>query len=159
MTQIMVAVRAGFVTIAGQRRMVRKGRTTAHADHWIVTDHPTLWGPMKVDYPTPVPTDDAWVAPEFWDRVPVAEPGDLPDILTELGDAPPSDAPLPDIPAPEARRPVWDKSSGNVHALPVVAEPDPAAVRVWAAGRGMHLSSRGRLPAAAVAAYREAHDG
>lgn len=51
MPEIMIAARPGMVVIDGKRRMVRKGVTTAHATHPIVTGHPKLWRPLKVDYP------------------------------------------------------------------------------------------------------------
>jgi hypothetical protein len=62
MPEIMIAVRPGTVYLDGSRRMVRKGRTTAHSDHPIVTQHPKLWAPLKVDYasPEPVYEDDAF---------------------------------------------------------------------------------------------------
>lgn len=50
MPEIMIAVRPGVVYLNGQRRMVRKGKTTAHAGHPIVTDHPKLWRPITVDF-------------------------------------------------------------------------------------------------------------
>jgi hypothetical protein len=50
----MIAVRPGIVYIDGKRRMVRKGRTTAHSDHPIVTEHRKLWVRLAVDYPTEV---------------------------------------------------------------------------------------------------------
>jgi hypothetical protein len=55
MPEIMIAVRPGTVYLGGSRRMVRKGRTTAHSDHPIVTQHPKLWAPLKVDYASPEP--------------------------------------------------------------------------------------------------------
>lgn len=53
MPEILIAVRTGTVYINGARRMVRKGKTTAHPGHRIVTEHPKLWGPLRVDYPAP----------------------------------------------------------------------------------------------------------
>jgi hypothetical protein len=49
--EIMIAAKPGIVYLEGQRRMVRKGRTTAHSTHPIVTEHPRLWERLKVDYP------------------------------------------------------------------------------------------------------------
>lgn len=57
MREIMIARRPGTVVINGQRRMVRKGVTTAHADHPIVRDHPRLWEPLKVTHSSGDPVD------------------------------------------------------------------------------------------------------
>lgn len=61
MPEIMIAVRPGTVYLDGSRRMVRKGRTTAHSDHPIVTQHPKLWAPLKVDYASPEPQEPTTV--------------------------------------------------------------------------------------------------
>jgi hypothetical protein len=39
------------------------------------------------------------------------------------------------------------------------AAPTPAAVRAWAVGQGMAVSSKGRVPAPVVQAYEQAHRG
>lgn len=52
MTDIMIARRTGTVYIDGRRRMVRRGQTTAHADHPLVAGHPNLFEPLRIDYPT-----------------------------------------------------------------------------------------------------------
>jgi len=49
--EIMVARLPGMVVIDGQRQMVRRGVTTAHAGHEIVERYPHLWKPIDVDYP------------------------------------------------------------------------------------------------------------
>jgi hypothetical protein len=60
--EIMIAAKPGIVYLEGQRRMVRKGRTTAHSTHPIVTEHPRLWERLKVDYPAGLtgPAGDAY---------------------------------------------------------------------------------------------------
>lgn len=58
MQQIMIAAKTGTVTLDGQRRMVRKGVTTAHAGHELVDRYPHLWQPIQVHYPVDEPDDD-----------------------------------------------------------------------------------------------------
>ncbi|GGK89184.1 Lsr2 family DNA-binding protein [Mangrovihabitans endophyticus] len=53
--QIMMAHRTGVIRSARGRATVRKGVTTAHSDHPIVTQHPQLWAPIGVDYATGSP--------------------------------------------------------------------------------------------------------
>lgn len=39
------------------------------------------------------------------------------------------------------------------------AEPDPKAVRAWAAGQGLEVPAKGKLPADVVDAYKAAQQG
>ncbi|GLH94898.1 Lsr2 family DNA-binding protein [Phytohabitans aurantiacus] len=73
--EIMIAAKPGIVYLEGQRRMVRKGRTTAHSTHPIVTEHPRLWERLKVDYPAGLtgPAGDAYDAAVAAAGVPVYE--------------------------------------------------------------------------------------
>lgn len=54
--------------------------------------------------------------------------------------------------------------NGCAHTRPVTnenedGEPDPKAVREWAAGQGIDVPARGVVPAKVVAAYKTAHPG
>ena len=55
---IMIAKRSGMPTLAGRRRKVRKGVTTADSSHPIVRDHPHLWQEIVPDYPAPAEEPD-----------------------------------------------------------------------------------------------------
>lgn len=60
MQKIMIAVKPGTVYMDGARRMVRKGRSTAHSTHPIVERYPHLWEPIQVDYPDDDSADAAY---------------------------------------------------------------------------------------------------
>lgn len=131
MPEIMIAIRPGTVYLNGARRMVRKGRTTAHATHEIVRKHPRMWAPIRVDYPAP---DDIT--------------GDiLGDTTGDTG---------PDTPATPAAT-----SEATPAPLDVAenATLTPAQVRTWARENGIDVSPKGKIPADVVERYQAAHGG
>lgn len=127
MPEIMIAVRPGTVYLDGRRRMVRKGRTTAHSTHPIVTQHPKLWAPLKVDYASPEADSDLT---EYLDAVNTA--------VTDLAER--TQIPPHLVPGTPAGTP----------------DVDNAAVREWAAHNGIEVSPKGKIPAAVVEQYRAA---
>lgn len=76
----------------------------------------------------------------------------------------------PDHPADHLDRPGWwtmPEATPGLPVLPAETSPspapdeggtqDPASIRAWARERGFRVAGRGRLPAAVVTAYVEAH--
>jgi hypothetical protein len=56
----------------------------------------------------------------------------------------------------DAARKTGTSSKGRASARRTVTDVDPKAVRAWAAANGHEVSSRGRIPAEVVEAYRAA---
>jgi hypothetical protein len=50
-----------------------------------------------------------------------------------------------------------ERSTGMQTVGPRVTDPDAAELRAWARRRGLQVADRGRVPAAVVAAWRQAH--
>jgi hypothetical protein len=73
----------------GRRVVIRKGRTTAAASHPIVTEHPRLWEPLRVDYPAPAPAPESdlldvstFDQEPGTEMIPGPDPGS-PDVVTD----------------------------------------------------------------------------
>lgn len=116
MTAVMLARRTGTVLVDGHRRLVRKGRTTAHADHSIVDRYPHLWEPLSVDYAT---SDE----PE---QVDVTPPGKSPGSETT-----PAAAAKPPTPS-QVRR--W--AADNDIDVPARGKPPAAVYEQYARAHG-----------------------
>jgi nucleoid-associated protein Lsr2 len=56
----------------------------------------------------------------------------------------------------DAARKTGSSKTGRASARRTVTDVDPKAVRAWAAANGREVSSRGRIPAEVVEAYRAA---
>ncbi|HEX6682434.1 MAG TPA: histone-like nucleoid-structuring protein Lsr2 [Candidatus Limnocylindrales bacterium] len=132
MPEIMIAIRPGTVYIDGRRRMVRKGRTTAHSTHPIVVNHPRMWAPIQVDYPAQ--DDDADLVevstfgssdPEFLSTTPTLETATINPVEATTAEPTP--------------------------------EPKPADVRAWAREEGIEVSASGKVAADVVERYKAAH--
>lgn len=52
MSDVLVAKTNAMIEYDGRRIVVKKGITTAHADHDVVRTHPDLWEPQKINFAT-----------------------------------------------------------------------------------------------------------
>jgi len=50
MADILVATESAAIMVDGVPNVIEAGRTLARSTHPIVTEYPTMWGPLKVDY-------------------------------------------------------------------------------------------------------------
>lgn len=158
--RIMIAIKPGTVTIDGQRRMVRKGVTTAHDGHDLVRRYPHLWKPITPDYPVngADAASDGAVAELLAGlraRLHLDDDASMTEILDALDEV--LDGRGPDT--------VDATTLADRHPAPVpvdVGDTDEATerarIREWAANQGIEVSPRGRIPAAVVDRYRAAAD-
>lgn len=80
MADVMICTQSAQVLVDDGDRLewVRAERTTAHADHPVVVEHPHLWRPLPINYPSPAAVEPAGDGePEGSDAVtsgPASEP-------------------------------------------------------------------------------------
>lgn len=58
MPEIVIATRTGELRVGGHRYMLRRGKTTAHANHPAVLAYPHAWTPIPVTLRMPEPDGD-----------------------------------------------------------------------------------------------------
>lgn len=126
---IMIARRTGTIYIEGRRRMIRKGMTTAHRESPVVTGHPKLWEPLRIDYPALTKA-------------------------AELDSAAADTAPVP-APATTAEIPPATALAGSDGGPDNAAVREWAAAQ----SPPVEVAPFGRIPAAVLDAYRAAHGG
>lgn len=186
---IVIAAQTGTVVLDGGRRIVRKGVTTAHAGHELVTRYPHLWRPIQPDYPVG-PADAAYADAVAGAGLPFAEAlralaqglaergydievdGDAPITPTAVveyalhvidqwggGSPEPEQDDQVEITTLADADPVYMPVEPDVAAPAAGGQVDRAAVRAWAAEQGIEVSSHGKIPGAVLDQYRAAHDG
>ncbi|MEU8264918.1 histone-like nucleoid-structuring protein Lsr2 [Micromonospora sp. NPDC048999] len=175
MQQTMIAAKTGTtVTPDGQRRIVRQGVTTAHAGHEIVERYPHLWAPIRPDYAVDdgealeaavnteedpvrgrvrallqldVDASTQEICDALDERLAAADGPETVDVRT-LADRAEVYVPVDGPAAPQGD----DTQTGDVDEA-----VERARIRAWAAGQGIDVSPRGKIPTAVVEQYRAAH--